>query len=526
MQLFPRAYKGMPSRRQPGGVAPLVPAAFPVSVAMLNGWTERANWNLLLNFTNAGGGTVSCGSSGDSDASFTVTRHTTNPELLAGGEGGYEYQGGIRIRTAPELMFNSANVNWNVSTTMPTAILLTVRFDGTPTVTQDIAGGQDGAGNGWLITSVAGTGIRFTFGNQTSTVATGSSAIYDGEWHDIMLVLNAVPSNGSRTATLFTEYTAASVTAVTYSPVGNLICTLGPASSGASWDASVSYGVLAKGGHEFMLADGQQIVDSYTAARTTFSLPADIDRLPTTLAEVNSLTGIAFTHAWNVNSATPSPMTGSAGSAMAAETGAIFGGNSGVAPSVSAAPQVRTSMTGQAAARFAVSTWANLKADLPLAHLPYALLVIYKQAAVAAAKPILGRGDNTNQRGFLLNSPGNNRNTLYHRNSGLSVTSLSLATASSDATWRVAALSVTTSAQLMRDNALTASAATALGTVNPSADQGYLGARPTSAASGTAASNGGDLDVALVAWVQSPGLQPDATALETAVNALRKRYGI
>lgn len=516
----------------PGDTGPTAfSGSLPDNIGELSGWTGTACWTLLYNFNAATLSPAACvKATGSTGNNLTKLGSASDTAKTTSGQSGYADQTGLTINSDQDFIYGNATTAWSFSPTVPTCYLLTFKFGATPSTYYTFFAGQDGtAGGGWSLSVSNTAGIRAGIGNGTSgfvqTAYVGGTSFFDGEYHTILLVID--DANGK--AKLYSEFGNTESTGLTIGG-GASFCTIGPSGAGGGWGAPVTYLVAARGEHPLLYDNAQALFNEYEDARLNGTHPAAITALPTTLAEVNSLTGIAFTHAWNVNSATPSPMTGSAGVAMAAETASIYNGSPGVAPTVSAAPQVRTSMTGQAAARFAAGGYANLKADLPLAHLPYALVVIYKQAPAATAKTILGRGQSSSPRGFLLNSPSNDRVTLYHRDSGLSVVTSSIAApASSDNTWRVAAVSVkptATALQAINDNGQTVAGATVLATSNATADQGYLGAQAVQVASGTTYTNGGNLDIALVAWVQSPGVQPDATALETAVNALRWRYGI
>jgi hypothetical protein len=227
---------------------------------------------------------------------------TTDPDLLAAPQAQFDDQGGIQVRSAQELLYRGASTAWSVDPTIPTVYAVMVKFGVAPSgAAQDIFCGQDGLGGGWTIELTASNTLRFRMMATYSGSIAGSNAVADGRWHLLILAIDDANNRG----TLITEWGSATLTGVSYSEGGSLICTIGPTYTGASFPKPTSYVVSAKGKNSDGYTEAANIHlrfrESLTAnAESWFGGTDDTGELEATgtLAEVSESAVDAFDAEW------------------------------------------------------------------------------------------------------------------------------------------------------------------------------------------------------------------------------------
>lgn len=346
IELFPRAFDGMPSRKAAGGVS-LFSGSYPTTVAALNGWSLASPWTVLHNFTSATIGPSACASATGSETLNLIKLGSDNTATLeAVGQSGYAAQGGYTVNTNQDFMYTAPAASWKFSATVPTAYLLTLKFIGTPANGQTFLGGSDGAGGGWWLEAHSTSGIRAAVGSGGGYVNTsyvGGTSLYDGEYHTIMLVID----DAAGKAKIFTEFGNTESTGLTLAS-GSAYYTLGPVAAGFTWTAPVTYLLSARGEHPLLYTNAQSLFDEYEDARLNNVNQTAIAGLPTSLSDLNSAAGYTFTNAYNFSASTSlAPMTGSAGPSLSPYTGTMVTAVTGTQPTLTAAPQIRTSFTSQ-----------------------------------------------------------------------------------------------------------------------------------------------------------------------------------
>lgn len=323
----------------------------PSTVAELNGWTLASIWDFAHNFKDiTGSPNVVDAMPGSS--SFQLTRlGSSQATVISAPQSGYADQAGITIATSSQTLYK-ASTNWSHSATVPTVYLCTFRFESAPvTKSPKFLGGLAGDGiNGFYVQAHATSGIRVGIGNGTSgfvnTSYIGGTSFYDGEWHTLAF---CVDDAAGKVKLACGAYSTESTGLTIYTPV-SIFCTVGATYNGdPDWEPSVSYLLIARGQHPLAYTNFETALDEYEDARLNNVNQTAIAGLPTTLAELNSASGLTFTHAWNMSSVSSNPpITGASGASLAPYTGTLVVGGAGTAPTLLTAPQGRTSFTSQA----------------------------------------------------------------------------------------------------------------------------------------------------------------------------------
>lgn len=323
----------------------------PATVGMLNGWSLASPWTVLYNLHAATLGPAACAkATGSVGNNLIKLGSASDSAKTAASQSGYADQTGYTVNSSQDFLYANSTTAWSQSTTVPTCYLVTLRFDTAPTSGYTILGGQTGtAGGGWFISCHETSGIRAFIGDGTTgfvaTSYVGGASFYDGEYHTLLLVID--DANGK--AKLYSEFANTESTGLTIGG-GASFCTVGPSGAGDVWYAPTTYLVVARGEHPLLYTNAQSLFDEYEDARLNNVNQTAIAGLPTTLAELNAASGLTFTHAWNLASATSNaPITGASGVTLAPFTGTLPYGGTGTAPTLATAPQVRTSFTSQAA---------------------------------------------------------------------------------------------------------------------------------------------------------------------------------
>lgn len=400
MRLFPSTFRGMPSRKAAGGPTNYA-GSYPTTVAMLNGWTLASPWTILYNFDSATVGpsavSVATGSEAHglikwgSDATATKT---------ADGQGGYADQSGYTVNTNQDFFIQYASAAWKFSATVPTAYLLTFKFDGTPSDNQTILSGSDGVNGGWYVECFAANGIRAAIGSGSGYVLTsfvGGTNFFDGEYHTILLVID----DAAGKAKIYSEFGNTESTGLTIAS-GDAIATIGPRTSGGVWGTAVTYLVAARGEHDLLYTNAQSLFDEYEDARLNNANQTAISGLPTTLTELNSVTGLTFVSAYNLDSAASvAPITGATGPTIAPSTGTLRVGGTGTAPTLATAPQVRTSFTAQKALAFD-SSKDNMQGTAMWPDYDFTALVVTKNSYTSGSNIAERMSTTASDRGFRL----------------------------------------------------------------------------------------------------------------------------
>lgn len=235
------------------------------SIAEIDAATTFAMWEHGRNYTDytlGGSPADHCDAVSDGVA-FTVQRLGTNtPSKLSPPQARYADQGAVRIDVSDGLLYRGAHADWSVDATVPTAYLLHFRVDSSDSTEQTIFSGLSGFGSeGWRLTvkgSGTGAGVKLYVMGTGSSVPSGSSAVCDGKEHTVLIVID--DANGR--ATLVTEWGAVTLTGLTYTQSGNLLCTIGPTHTGDTWTKTVSYLCDFKGKH----------ANAYTSAAAIWAL--------------------------------------------------------------------------------------------------------------------------------------------------------------------------------------------------------------------------------------------------------------
>ena len=322
----------------------------PSTVAALNGWSLASPWTILYNFDSATVSPSALASAAPGSVTHGLIKWGSDATATktADGQSGYADQSGYKVNTSQDFFIQYASAAWKFSATVPTCYLLTFKFDATPTSGTTFFGGSDGATGGWYLEAHATSGIRAAIGNGTSgfvgTSYVGGTSFYDGEYHTVMLVVD----DAAGKAKIYSEFANTESTGLTIAS-GDAICTIGPNAAGATWTTAVTYLIAARGEHPLLYTNAQSLFDEYEDARLNNVNQTAIAGLPTSLAELNSASGLTFTHAWNMSSVSSNPpITGASGASLAPYTGTLVVGGAGTAPTLLTAPQGRTSFTSQA----------------------------------------------------------------------------------------------------------------------------------------------------------------------------------
>lgn len=503
-----------------GGGDPGFTGKLPATIGELSGWTGTACWTVGFNFTDATGASVSCASMTDG-AAMTVSKLTNNPTISTAPQAGWASQGGVSVGAANELLFVT-DADWDVNTTIPTIYMATISMASGPSSVQEVLTGLTGTGSqGWMVEALGASGLRITCMGTASSYVSGSTALFDGNPHVIAWVID----DAAGKAKLFTEWGTVELTGLSYTQTGSLICTVGPSSTGAHWSSATKYFQMARGQNAQAYTKAASVVTAYNTALTTGVAPAAITGLPTTLAELNSVLGtITATHAWNLSSLTASPMTGASGSAFQTFTGTMAGSVTGTVPTLSAAPQIKTAFTSQAAC-FMDSNGDNLwgAGNMPDGSHTAVLVFAAPATHTGSTEYVLGQSDPSTDSRWYLRSNASNQLTLDSRDTVSNRTSTATLTGvMTGGGWTVAAWRRGVSGETNRlyVSSVASTASGAIGTAPPAAtEEGGLG-RPYQATNTTTTSQ---CKIALWAWTASS--TTDAN-IQTAVNNLRWRYGL
>lgn len=517
IELFPRAFNGMPSRKAAGGVS-LFSGTLPNTVAALNGWTLASPWTVLHNFTSATVGPSACSSATGSETLNLIKLGSDNTATLeSAGQGGYATQGGYTVNTNQDFMYTAPAASWRFSATVPTAYLATIKFDGTPANGQTFLGGSDGGGGGWWLEAHSTSGIRAAVGSGGGYVNTsyvGGTSLYDGEYHTIMLVID----DAAGKAKIFTEFGNTESTGLTLAS-GSAYYTLGPVGAGLTWGTAVTYLLSARGEHPLLYTNAQSLFDEYEDARLNNVNQTAIAGLPTAISDLNSVTGLTFTNGWNISSASSNaPLTGASGPTLVPDTGTLRGGGTGTQPTLAAAPQIRTSFTSQSAALFD-SDEDNFGVAGALPASDFTMLLVWKApASFVSGASIAGLVPSVaSTSGWQLHvSSGNTRFFTYHTSGSYTQAFVAVDT-STGGLWHVIMVRAATGGLLSRivvnTTANSSSAIPAL--TADSAQPGNLGSH-----NNNAIVNGA---LAFTAWLS--GQTSDAN-MTTAIANFRWRYGL
>lgn len=508
--------------------------SFPTTVAALNGWSQASIWNVAYNFTSATVGPTACNSmTGSTALNLTKLGSSNNSALATAPQGGYATQGGLTISSDQDFIYAGVSTSWSQSTTVPTCYLVTLRFDAAPTSYHAFLGGQTGsAGGGWFLACHQTAGIVAAIGDGTTgfvlTSYIGGTNFYDGEYHTIMLVID----DAAGKAKIYSEFANTESTGLTIGG-GASFCTVGPSGAGGGFYSTITYLLVARGEHQLLYDNAQTLFDEYEDARLNNVNKTAIAGLPTTLAEMDSLTGLSFDTLYNMGGTTVTPAAGSSGGSLAADTGIIHSATNGTAPTATAAATalVRRSFTSQGATTFD-STWDNLTgtAMLPTGATPMFCFLVYKIASSANLKQLISRASAGPNRGWYIDSNGSDVLRMVSINSGATATALSTAgTVGGDGLWHVVLVSSPgnnggaggTLSALVSGAAEVTTAHTPLATAVTV--EGAVGAHAGNASDATPNCYGSP-SIALIAWGE--GTQPDATARGNAMNAFRWKYGL
>ena len=180
IELFPRAFNGMPSRKAAGGVS-LFSGSYPTTVAALNGWTLASPWTVLHNFTSATIGPSACSSAtGSETLALTKWGDGSGATLESVGQGGYAAQGGYTVNSGLDYLIQTNSSLWKFSATVPTAYLLTFKFGGTPSNGQVFWVAWDGSNGGCWMEAHSTSGIRAMVGSGSGSRGSCSASFSCG----------------------------------------------------------------------------------------------------------------------------------------------------------------------------------------------------------------------------------------------------------------------------------------------------------------------------------------------------------
>lgn len=511
-----------------GGAAPSPPlfdGSLPTTAAELNGWTQASPWEVVHNFTDFVSGSPGTCAAVTGSTAFTLTRlGSGDPEHLTADQAGYADQGGIKVRSAQELLYKGADSNWSVNTTIPTCYLVVLQFDSAPSGGQDVFAGLSGVGSeGWVIHTDGSSGVRLTCMGTDSSYVSGSTDLFDGSPHALLVVVD----DAAGKAKLLTEWGNVELTGLSYSETSPLLATIGPPSTGGAWTAPVRYFQSAKGKHALAYTRAQSLLDEYVDALTNNTAPSAIAGLPTTLADLSDATGETFAEGFNLSSATPASI--GTGPTLGAYTGLMQGSVTGTAPTVRSAPQVRTSFTAQGAIGID-SSGDNLTGVAALPDGTFTLLAVVKPPSgghPGSARRLAGRINNTSGSAYwaleTVNANSYRFISYNNYNADARTVTLTKTNLAADNTWHVIAVtrrgpSAANRIKVDGETAVsaTANSATAQGSIT---EQGGLGKTYQDTISNTPFV----CDMAFVGWMSSS--VTDAN-LDSLVDNFRWRYGI
>lgn len=497
----------------------------PSTVAELNGWSLASPWTILYNFNSAtvnptvppsvAPGSVAHGLiKWGSDATATKT---------ADGQSGYADQSGYTVNTNQDFVIQYASAAWKFSATVPTCYLLTFRFASTPATVQTFYSGSDGAGGGWYLEAHETAGIRAMIGTGAVYVAmshVGGLNFYDNEYHTVLLVID----DAAGKAKLYTEFGNTESTSMTIAS-GNAICTIGPVGTPYHWSAPVTYLVAARGEHPLLYTNAQSLFDEYEDARLNNVNQTAIAGLPTSLAELNSASGLTFTDGWNIGSASSNAaLTGASTTTLVPFTGTLPAGGTGTAPTAAAAPQVRTSFTAQSAILLD-SQHDNLGGAGILPANDFTMfMVAYSPVTYVSGGCIAGRlSYAAGEHGWIIRTyAGDTQLESYSSYSTKVTAAAGIGVHSGDA-WRLYAIRVAPQSGLARLVITSPGSATTSG--GSSASTGAISGTPSATGWVGNTRYGAILGSkhALTAWL--PGQVSDA-GIDAAIAAFRWRYGL
>lgn len=373
--------------------------SYPTTVAALNGWTLASPWTVLHNYNSATVGPSACAAAtGSETINLIKLGSDTTATITATGQGGYSDQEGYTVNTNQDFLYAGLSAAWKFSATVPTAYLVTFKFAGTPASGQFFFGGLDGINGGWALEAHATSGIRAAIGSGSGYVNTsyvGGTNFYDGEYHTIMLVID----DAAGKAKIYSEFANTESTGLTIAS-GNAYPTVGPNAAGATWGTAVTYLLTARGEHPLLYTNAQSLFDEYEDARLNNVNQTAISGLPTTLTELNAVTGLTFVSAYNLDSASSvAPITGATGPTLAPNTGTLRVGGTGTAPTLATAPQVRTSFTAQKALAFD-SSKDNMQGTAMWPDYNFTALVVVKNSYTSGTNIAERMSSTASDRGF------------------------------------------------------------------------------------------------------------------------------
>lgn len=525
MRLFPATFKGMPSRKGAGGPS-YFSGTLPSTVAALNGWSLASPWTILYNFDSATVGpsavSVATGSVAHglikwgSDATATKT---------ADGQSGYADQSGYTVNTNQDFFLQYASAAWKFSATVPTAYLLTFKFAGTPSDNQAIFSGSDGVNGGWYLECFAANGIRAAIGSgsgYTLTSFVGGTNFWDGEYHTILLVID----DAAGKAKIYSEFGNTESTGLTIAS-NDSIATIGPRTAGGIWGTAVTYLLSARGEHPLLYTNAQSLFDEYEDARLNNVNQTAIASLPKSLADLNDASGLTFTDGWNLESvSSQAALTGASTPAIVPFTGTPLAGGTGTAPTLSAAPQVRTAFTSQAAMLCdSAKDGMGVAGGLPSNNFTM-FLVMYSPSSWTSGTGFIGRYSlTTGDRGFRVRTSGGTTILTTYSSYSTSVNATAAIDIKDGGVWRVVALRVAPQSAYSRI-AVTTTASATIVAASSLTTIGAIGADPATE-NGQIGVGAYDADIgskfAMCAWLNS---QVSDANLETAINSFRWRYGL
>lgn len=519
----------------PGDTGPTAyTGTLPANIGELSGWTGTSCWTVLHNFKDATLGPLACPAASDSGALslILIPGGDTSATKTATGQSNYASQTGLNSSTSQAFLFAYASALWKHNATIPTAYIVTMRFDATPSAGDTFYSGIDGGSNsGFWLEAHPTSGVRAAIGvgsGYTYTSYVAGASLYDGEYHTLMLVID----DAAGKAKLFSEFGNTESTGLSIAAGGNTICTIGPLARGYAFNGA-TYLLSARGEHPLLYTNAQLAFDAYEDARLNGTHPAAITSLPTTLAEINAATGLTFETLYNFGGTTVTPAAGSSGGSLAADTGVIHSATNGTVPTAGTAPKIKTSFTSQGSTVFD-SPWDNLvgTACMPDGTTPMFAVIVYKMGSNGNIKQLLGRTSGpASSRGWYIDSTAGDTLRLVIANAGGGASSVALAgTVGGDiGLWHALFVSLpgnnggaggTLSALVDNTSEVTA---TGIIHATPAAMGGYIGAMAGNYTDATPNCYGNP-ELALVAWAD--GSQPNSTARAAAHNAFRWRYGL
>lgn len=512
-------------------VGPPAPTGYagtlPSTVAELNGWSLASPWTILYNFNSAtvnptvppsvAPGSVAHGLiKWGSDATATKTTD---------GQSGYADQSGYTVNTNQDFVIQYASAAWKFSATVPTCYLMTFRIASAPASVQTILGGSDGAGGGWYLEAHETSGIRAMIGTGAVYVAmshVGGTSFYDNEYHTVLLVID----DASGKSKLYTEFGNTESTSMTIAS-GDAICTIGPVGTPYHWSAPTTYLTVARGEHPLLYTNAQSLFDEYEDARLNNVNQTAIASLPKSLADLNDASGLTFTDGWNLESvSSQAALTGASTPAIVPFTGTPLAGGTGTAPTLSAAPQVRTAFTSQAAMLCdSAKDGMGVAGGLPSNNFTM-FLVMYSPSSWTSGTGFIGRYSlTTGDRGFRVRTSGGTTILQTYSSYSTSVSATAAIDIKDGGVWRIVALRVAPQSAYSRI-AVTTTASATIVAASSSTTIGAIGADPATE-NGQIGVGAYDADIgskfAMCAWLNS---QVSDANLETAINSFRWRYGI